>query len=177
MLRLFGLSVAVFGSAALLAWLLIHFGPLPPASTVLQFPVPFFASTLFLAGVSVELHRAVQFVRREKQRPFRRSLAAALACATLFVAIQSYGIRWLAQWQTPEEASTGAASFVFAFAALHAMHVAVALMVLVFVTVRGFDNRYDHEWNWGVVVCAWFWHFLGWIWFVILGVFTITTRA
>lgn len=176
-LLLFAVALTLFAAAALFGWLLIRFAPLPPESKELHFPVPFFASTVFLTAVSVALHFAVQAVRREKQQPFRRWLAIALASATLFVAVQSYGLRWLAQWQVPEEASTGAASFVFAFAALHAMHVVVALMFLIFVTIRGYDDRYDHEWNWGVVVCAWFWHFLGWIWLVILGVFAITTRA
>ncbi|MGE3313676.1 MAG: heme-copper oxidase subunit III [Planctomycetaceae bacterium] len=176
-LRLFGVGVAVFGSAGILGALLVRFAYLPPESPRLQFPLPFFASTVCLAGVSFSLHRAAYFVRREKQRPFRRALVVALVSATLFVGVQSYGLRWLAQWQVPEEASTGAASFVFAIAALHALHVAVALMFLIFVTMRGHDDRYDHEWNWGVIVCAWFWHFLGWIWFVILGVFAITTHG
>ena len=174
-LWLFGVSLAVFGIAVLGAVLLIRLAPAPPTSAQLQFPPPFFVSTALLIACSAALHLAVQAVRREKQPPFRRTLAVALASGTLFVAVQSYGLWWLVQGQDPEEASTGAASFVFVFAALHALHVTVALMVLVFVTLRGFDDRYDHEYHWGPIVCAWFWHVLGAVWLVILGAFAIVT--
>ncbi len=45
----------------------------------------------------------------------------------------------------------------------------VAVLVLVYVIVQGLSNRYDHEYYWGVVVCTYFWHALGWVWLCILG--------
>jgi hypothetical protein len=59
--------------------------------------------------------------------------------------------------------------------ALHAMHFTLALMFLVWVTLGAFADRYDHEYFWGVVVCAWFWHALGIAWGCILIVFAIST--
>jgi len=175
-LWLFGVAVLVFGAAGLVAWGLIRLGPRPAAGNGLVFPRAFLASTFLLAGCSAALHRAVTHVRRERQGPFRRAMVWALLAGALFVAVQGYGLWCLLQGQNPEEASTGAQSFVFAFASLHALHVAVALMVLVFVALGGFDGRYDHEYHWGVIVCAWFWHLLGLVWLAILAVFGIASH-
>ncbi len=175
-LRLFAVSLLVFATAGAGAKLLIQFGRTPAVPEEVRFPPLFYASSVLLGLCSVALHLAVQGVRREKQRLLRQALATALTLATLFVSVQSYGLWWLSQGQNPTEAETGVRPFVFVIAALHALHVAVALMVLVFVMLRGCEDRYDHEYYWGVLVCAWFWHLLGVIWLAILAVFMIVVR-
>jgi cytochrome c oxidase subunit III len=50
-------------------------------------------------------------------------------------------------------------------------------LFLVFVTVQGFADRYDHEYYWGVLVCACFWHALGIVWLAILFVLVIAVGA
>ncbi|MFO1093983.1 MAG: hypothetical protein U0992_11835 [Planctomycetaceae bacterium] len=35
-------------------------------------------------------------------------------------------------------------------------------------TARAHAERYDHEYYWGVSVCAWFWHALGIAWLFVL---------
>ena len=97
----------------------------------------------------------------------------ALGAGTLFVGSQTYALTCLIHQQTPEEAQIGAGAFVAVIAALHAMHFVVALMFLVFITVQAFEDRYDHEYYWGVTVCAWFWHILGIIWGMVLVVMLI----
>ena len=51
----------------------------------------------------------------------------------------------------------------------------MALLFVVFVTVNGFADRYDHEYYFGVRVCTAFWHILCVVWLAILGVFAIAT--
>ena len=57
------------------------------------------------------------------------------------------------------------------FAVLHVLHFTVAMMFLVYVMLRSFQDRYDHEYYFGVTVCTWFWHVLGIVWVAILLVF------
>ena len=61
----------------------------------------------------------------------------------------------------------------FAFALLHGVHFIVALLFVVFVFLRAFADRYDHEYSWGVTFCAWFWHALGIAWLAIMTAFLI----
>lgn len=169
--RYFLLSVTIFGVAALLAGVLIHFAPPAVRPDRLPFPPAFWVSSLLLFFGSVALSRALSHVRVEKQAAFRRTLLAALGAGTLFIAVQSYGLWCLLQGQNPSEVATGASAFIVVFAVLHALHVSLAMLFLVFVTLRGFADRYDHEYFWGVTVCAYFWHFLGVVWLCILTVF------
>jgi cytochrome c oxidase subunit III len=138
------------------------------------FPPAFLVSTSLLAAGSFSLARAVHYVRRERQRSFRRWLLTGLIAASLFVGVQAYGLAWmLPNERTAQAASTGVIAFVMALTTMHAMHVVVASLFLSLVTVRSFAERYDHEYYWGVSVCAWFWHVLGIVWLAILAVFAI----
>ena len=140
-----------------------------------RFPAAFAASTLLLCCGSAALSRAVAYVKRERQRPFRRALGAALLVGTLFVGVQSHALSQLIRQQAPEEVPTGAGAFVAVVAALHALHFLVALLCLAYITVQAHADRYDHEYYWGVTLCTWFWHALGVVWCVILAVMAIAT--
>ena len=163
----------LYGLSGTIAAVLIRFVPNPPSTGRLTLPPVFWITTGLLAVASAELHYSVQQVRRERQRLFRRSLGMALIAGTLFVAFQACGLRFLMQNQIPDEVQTGSAAFVTMLVALHAMHLMLALLFLVWVTLSAFADRYDHEYYWSVSVCAWFWHALGAVWLVILAVFMI----
>ena len=138
------------------------------------FPPAFGVSTGLLAAGSFALQRALYFVRRERQHSFRLWLTMTLVAGTLFVGVQGYGL-WtlLPAERVAEEASLGVTPFMLMLAALHALHLSVALLFLAFVATRAFADRYDHEYHWGVRFCAWFWHALGIAWLLILAVFAI----
>jgi heme/copper-type cytochrome/quinol oxidase subunit 3 len=112
-------------------------------------------------------------VRRERQKPFRRSLLIALVSGTLFVGIQTYGLACLIRNQLPDDVQTGANAFIVVIGALHAIHFSLALLFLVWVTLSALADRYDHEYSWGVTLCAWFWHGLGIVWLGILAILAI----
>jgi cytochrome c oxidase subunit 3 len=178
--RLFCMTVGLFSVAAGLAFVLTRTF-LPPRSTTGTFIVPaaFAFSTVLLILCSVALGRALSSVRRERQRAFRRSLLCAVACGTGFVGVQAFGL-WcivqnLAADRNAGEAQLGATALVLGAAALHAAHVCVALMFLSYVTLWGFCDRYDHEYSFGVALCAWFWHILGILWVFILGTYGIVS--
>jgi cytochrome c oxidase subunit 3 len=175
-LRFIFVSVAVYCTAGTLAFVLIHFAPSTAVSGQVVFPKVFWFTSLLLALNSGLLQQSVHFVRRERQRPFRRSLVGALAAGTLFVGFQSYGLKSLMVNQVADEASTGANAFIAIMVSLHAMHLSLALLFLIWVTLSALDDRYDHEYFWGVRVCTWFWHGLGIVWMCILMVFVIATE-
>lgn len=170
--RYFLAVIATFAVAvALLSGLLAGFPP--ERGQTLRLPGAFVFTSLLLFVVSAALHHAVQCVRLERQRAFRRALWIALSGGVLFVGIQGYGLACLLRMEDPLEAQTGAVAFVFVFAAMHGLHVAVALLFLVFVTLRASADRYDHEYYWGVTITGWFWHALGIAWLFVLAVIAI----
>jgi len=138
------------------------------------FPPAFLFSSLSLLLGSVSLQRSLYWVRREKQRLFRRWLIIGLLCGTMFFGVQTYALQSLfPPDRSAAEASLGITVFLSALATLHAMHFVVAVLFLAFVTAQSSLDRYDHEYYWGVTVCAWFWHGLGIAWIAILCVFAI----
>jgi heme/copper-type cytochrome/quinol oxidase subunit 3 len=166
-------SAGVYAVSLALALALIQYVPpqLVPGGVV--FPPAFWITTVLLALGSGLLQHASRSVRLERQKPFRRSLIAALVVGSLFVGLQTYGLQCLAKNQVPDEAQTGANAFITMLASLHAMHFSLALLFLVWVTLNALADRYDHEYSWAVTLCAWFWHALGIVWLCILAVFAI----
>ncbi len=160
--------VPVVGAAMAWAWMLIRLRPdVPPAGTV-RFPAAFFWTTLLLVTVSGSLEAARDAVRRERQAALRKWLVVALTSATAFCGTQAYGIRILILSHRPDDTVLGLNAFVVALTAMHALHVSVAVLFLIFVTLQAWRGRYDHEYYFGVVVCAWFWHVLAAAWGFIL---------
>lgn len=172
-LSFFLVSVIVLSSAWAGAALLISTSHFHPRIDRLTLPPAFLVSTLLMVLGSGLLHHSCALVRREKQREFLRSLVAALLIGTAFVAVQSYGLWCLVTSHQASAERNGLRNSAFAFAILHGVHFVIALLFVVFVSLRALAGRYDHECSWGVVFCAWFWHVLGILWLVILGAFAI----
>jgi cytochrome c oxidase subunit 3 len=175
-LRFIFVSVAVYCVAGVLALALIQLVPSTAVPGQVVFPKAFWFTSLLLGLNSFLLQQSVHCVRRERQQKFRRSLIGALAAGAVFVAFQSYGIKCLVDNQLPDETQTGANAFIAIMVALHVMHLSLALMFLIWVTLNALADRYDHEYFWGVRVCAWFWHGLGIVWMCILMIFVIATE-
>jgi len=179
-LRLFCVTAGLLATAAALAFLLTRtFLPRRPPTGTFIVPTAFAFSTALLILCSTMLGRALSSVRRERQRPFRRALLWAVVFETAFVGIQTFGLWCIVQNLQADrnagEAELGPTALVLGSAALHCLHVLVALMVLSYVTLQGLSDRYDHEYSFGVAVCAWFWHALGIAWIFILGAYGIVS--
>ena len=178
----FLLAGIVFGIACMSGWVLIELSSGTEPGDF-HFPRVFWLSSISLITGSIALERASLFVSREQQKPFRSNLIIALVSGAFFVALQIYGMWILLRSQETEFAfataetavALGVKPYVFVAAFLHAMHFFLALLFLVYVTLNGIADRYDHEYYWGVRVCAWFWHGLGIVWLMILVVFAIVT--
>lgn len=173
--RVFLMIVAlVILSGGSLAVLLIQCFGLPQPTVQLTFPPALAVSTALLFAGSLALHRAAYWVRRERQIRFRNWLRGALVLGTLFIGVQSYGLMAVVpREKSYGEASLGIKPMVMAFATLHVMHFFVATLFVAFVVARTVADRYDHEYHWGVTLCAWFWHALGLVWLAILVIFAV----
>jgi cytochrome c oxidase subunit 3 len=166
-------SAGVYTVALSLAAALIHLVPSQVAAGRVVFPPAFWLTSVLLALGSILLQHASHCVRIERQKPFRRSLVIAIVIGTLFVGFQTFGLVSLFRNQVAEDVQTGANAFIGVIGALHAMHFSLALLFLVWVTLNALADRYDHEYYWGVTLCAWFWHGLGIVWVCILVVLAI----
>ncbi len=173
LLRFAATLMSVAGTAGVLAWVLIHVVGATPHPGRVVFPVALFASTALLACGSTAMQRALVAIRRERQRLCRRHLCQAMLAGTLFCGVQSYALYCLIQNQTPATAQADANAFLIVFAGLHAMHFCVAMLFVCYIAVRTFAGRYDHEYYLGITLCTYFWHALGVVWMVILGVFVM----
>jgi cytochrome c oxidase subunit 3 len=172
-LRFIGTLIVLYTAAGLLAALLSRFVPFRAEPGGIIFPEVFWGTTVLLALGSYWLQRSQSFVQLEKQKPFRQCLVLALTSGTLFVGVQSYGLTCMIRNQVPDTVQTGANAFLTMLAAVHAMHFVLAQMFLAWVTLSALADRYDHEYSWGVTICSWFWHGLGIVWLLILGIFLI----
>ena len=165
--RFAALSAGLLGTAFLLTYAMLWAAPEQPRR--LGISVMFFVTTIVLAAGSIAMQRAVHFVRREKQPQFRSWLVVSLALGVLFTAFQSYALADLIPSLRDALGGTpNPAGFIAAIVATHAFHVILAVLVLSMVTVQAFNDRYDHEYYWGVSFSAGFWHFLGLVWLSVL---------
>ncbi|WP_010582563.1 cytochrome c oxidase subunit 3 [Schlesneria paludicola] len=172
-LQFFVLATSLLAIAAGLSLVLVTQFPAHHAHQANHFSRAFALSTGLLLSGSICVDGAVRAVRRERQWLFRNWLGLGLTAGVTFVAVQTYALTTLIRQQPPTEAETGAAAFVAVFATLHGMHFIIALLFLCYITVQAAADRYDHEYYWGVTVCAWFWHALAVVWIAILFVMLI----
>jgi heme/copper-type cytochrome/quinol oxidase subunit 3 len=172
----FLVAVVVLSVALGTAWLAGSLTPPAVISNRIAVIASFIVSTGLLGSGSWQLVRASGFVRLERRQEFRRCLVLALAAGSTFVSVQAYGLQSLIT-QHSVDIATGIKHAAFAFILLHAIHVVVALLFVVFVYLRALTDHYDHEYSWGVSFCGWFWHGLGIVWIAILAVFTVAGTA
>lgn len=158
------------------AWLAIDASVNVPQGPGIQFPAAFGVSTLLLMIGSATLQNASRHIRCERQRMFRRRMFQSLVIGISFVMFQTQGL-WFLLRQQESGQTIGLSGGAFAFILMHGVHFMVALLFVVFVLLQGLAGRYDHEYSWGVTFCAWFWHFLGIVWLMIIGCFLLAAAA
>lgn len=139
-----------------------------------KFPVAFLAAAACLVGVCQALHRAVCEVRRERQRPFRRSLVAATAGAFVFAVLQVVGLLGiLPADRNLVQQTSGLNAFLIAVVSMHGLIVLGAFTLTARVVVETVCDRYDHEYYMGVQACAMLWYGLTVTWGLVLLILAI----
>ena len=95
-------------------------------------------------------------------------IASILAC--IFFILQSFGlINMVEQMQKPGPAMKSLYGLTFFLVVIHALHVVggAAGMAMVIMGIR--RDKYDHERHFAVRFCALYWHFLDFVWIIMIG--------
>lgn len=169
-LWLFLLSLAVLFGSSLIAYLFIRFLPSEEPMVIPPLPRALWVSTLMLLASSGTMQLALVSARRGRPGTVRRAMAATLALAVGFLAVQ--GLCWYL-WAGPltdELAETQrrfALAGFYVLTGLHAAHVVGGLVPMSIVAVNAHRGRYTPEHHAGVLYCATYWHFLDAVWLVL----------
>jgi heme/copper-type cytochrome/quinol oxidase subunit 3 len=133
----------------------------PPAGAP---PLPWLlpgVNTLVVAASSFAVARAVQARDVGRTHLAARALGLAAALATIFLALQA--VVWAGLWRAGLVPSGGPYPSVFyAFTAFHALHVAVGVVALAWLSLRARRASRTAVRMWG-----WYWHFVGAVWFAL----------
>lgn len=172
-MTLFLLSLAVLFAGSLVGYAAVRARtPIAwrPAAEVT--PAGLWLATLALAACSAALQRALAAIRCGRPEAMTRALLAGGSFALAFLGLQ--GWNWIVLWR--QDVLRGPTLFGFTFfmlTGLHALHVAGGLVALATVLVRAWRGSYSWAYHPGLRHTVVYWHFLGGVWLVLLGVLVL----
>jgi cytochrome c oxidase subunit 3 len=166
-MRLFLASLGMLFGGALVGYLVVRLRA--PEWPAVGLPAGLWVSTALVLLLSAALVTAERAIRGGRARGLTWLLALALALALGFLGAQLRNWMQLAADSALPQQSLAAFGF-WILTVLHAVHVLLGLVPLVFVLLRAGGGRYtaaDHE---GVHLVSMYWHFLAITWIAILAV-------
>ena len=128
------------------------------------------ASTLLLGIVSYALQSALNAIRTNRFTQALLGWRIGGGAALAFLAVQALNVRLLTAFEG-EHASTSL--FIYCYdllVGLHALHVLGGFVPLMLVHARLVRRDYSSSRHDGVTFCTQYWHYLGVVWLVLLGV-------
>jgi len=169
-LTVFLISIGVLFAASLVAYAVVRLRAdswRPPG--VAGLPAGLWVGTALLIACSVFVEKAVVAVRRGMEDRLVRYLWITLALAATFVLAQAWN--WFEFHATGVLHRYSLYGFTFyMLTGLHVLHVLGGLVGLVFITARARKGIYSPANQEAVRFNATYWHFLGTVWLVLLGV-------
>lgn len=118
-------------------------------------------AVVLLSGGALVL--ALRWLRGERARPAAAALAAATLLGAAFLALQS--AVWIALWDAGLRPDGGPYPSVFyALTVFHALHVAVGLAALAWLSVRALAGGLRPRHRQALRLWALYWHFVGAVW-------------
>lgn len=142
----------------------------PPGMPALPLAIPAF-NTAMLVVSSFTYVKGYQLVRRGKRAAFAAMMAATLALGAAFLASQIHVWRDLMSTGFTMETGGIYGSAFYALTMFHGLHVAVGLVLLLWVLLRTAQGKYNEHNHIGVRLCGMYWHFVDVVW--VLMFFTI----
>lgn len=172
-MRLFLASLGMLFGGALVGYLVIRLrAPEWPPQGTAALPTGLWISTALVLLLSAALVMAERAIRAGRARGLTRFLSLALGLAIAFLGAQLSNWMQMAADSALPQQSLAAFGF-WILTVLHAVHVLLGLVPLVFVLVRAADGRYTTAEHEGVHLLAMYWHFLAATWMVILTVLLV----
>lgn len=166
-----GMILLIATEAALFIYLLFSYfylgsmarGAWPPSGTPeLKLALP---NTLILLTSSGTMWWAESGIRAGKQGRLRIGLLVTLALGIVFLAIQL--VEYKGRPFSPQTGAYG--SLFYTITGFHGAHVALGLLMLLFVSWRALLGHFSGERHLAVTNVSWYWHFVDLVW---LAVFT-----
>ena len=134
----------------------------PPGVPRLPIALPA-VNTVVLLASSGAIALGVRALRQGQRRALSACLAVAAMLGATFLVLQV--VVWRDVWAAGLQPSTGAYGSVFyGLTALHAVHVAAGLLVILLVLVRSLLGKYTEHSVMKVRLPAMFWHFVDAVW-------------
>jgi cytochrome c oxidase subunit 3 len=120
-------------------------------------------NTLILLLSSFTFARGLKELRRGRKRSFPWAVLATFALGALFLGLQFQV--WISLWNAGLQTTSGLFGSVFyGLTTIHALHVAVGLLILGWVFVRSLQGRYSEHNHINIRLCTMFWHFVDGVW-------------
>lgn len=165
-----GMTVFLASWAMMFAALFFAYGfirtkaPVWPPPGVPRLPLGLPAlNTVVIGASSWTFARGLDLLRRGRRSAFPAMVAATLGLGVLFLALQLAVFRGAAA--AGLTITTGLYGAVFwAFTSFHALHVAVGLVIVLWLLVQAIRGRYTEHDTINVRVCSMYWHFVGVVW-------------
>ncbi len=135
----------------------------------LTFPIPM---TILLLSSSVAFWWGERGIKRGSQMQLRIGLAIAFLLGLGFLILQAF------EYANKSTGPTTSAydSVFFTTTSVHGAHVALGLLMNVFVQIRAWLGHFDMERHDAVGNAGLYWHFVDGVWLVILTVFYLSPR-
>jgi cytochrome c oxidase subunit 3 len=134
----------------------------PPGIPRLPVALPA-VNTVVLLASSGAIALGIRSLRKGERRALSAWLGVASALGATFLVLQV--VVWRDVWAAGLQPSTGAYGSVFyGLTALHAVHVAAGLLVILLVLVRSLLGKYTEHSVMKVRLPAMFWHFVDAVW-------------
>lgn len=158
---LFGASMLgyVLTRTANAVWRTAHMPPLPYG---------LLGSTALLIGVSSSAQYALAAARHNQFERLNRALGLTAIFAGAFLVGQGFNWVYMLRGLGADARSLYAYTF-YLLTGLHALHVLGGFAPLGIVLVRARRKEYTSSRHEGVKLCVQYWHFLGVVWLVLLG--------
>ncbi|HVY47622.1 MAG TPA: heme-copper oxidase subunit III [Minicystis sp.] len=135
----------------------------PPGMPRLPLAVPAL-NTVVLIASSLVFRRGLALLRAARRRAFAGAVAGTFALGAAFLALQ-FSV-WISLWQGGFTVRSGGiySSIFYALTAFHALHVAVGLLILLYVLLRTAQGKYTEHNHVNVRLCTMYWHFVDVVW-------------
>ncbi len=173
---LFLLSLLIFFLTSILLYGIYAYSRYDDPQRLSKLPVSFLVSSGCLVIISLLVHAATRFIRRERRVAASSMLAVSTIAASVFLMIQVIAmVQMLTGPGMFAGTSKGVTGMIVVLAILHGLHVLGGVFALGVVAIRSLEGRYDHERHWPVDFAAQYWHFLDVIWICMLATFWLTT--
>jgi heme/copper-type cytochrome/quinol oxidase subunit 3 len=130
--------------------------------------------TIVLVGSSVPMHIAEKGIKRGDRRILIAGLTVGLLMGSLF--LFTHVLEYIDQWSEFTPTTNAYGSLFYTITGLHALHLIVGMVMVVWVLYRAIGGRYDEHHHLAVQTTVMYWHFVDGIWIFVFSILYLSVR-